>query len=135
MIRRFVPVTIIDYLALILVCVIVVEFFVWSFFPDVLLEVADFIYDRPILNQVLHAGGALIVLLLIVPSVSVEEIMAVSMFVGLLAGLIVTPFGSDMVDLIRQTIRQERIWPQLVSSWLIILLLAGWTVMSVFELF
>lgn len=125
----------IDVLALCLVGIVFIEFFVWTLVPDVLITLAETLYEHPLLNQILHAGGALVVLWLLVPTVAVETIMAVSMFVALVAGLFAAPFAREIIPTVRRIVHRERIWPHLIVAWFIVLSLSVWTVGSVFNLY
>lgn len=125
---------VIDVLALVFVLILLVESVIWVVNPELLLSLAEYLYDRPVLNQILHGTGAVVVLILVAQATSIEIVLATSLFVGLLGGLIVSPFGSKVIPVVRRTIRQQRVWPHLVVPWLIMLVIAGWAILSLFDL-
>lgn len=123
--------TSIELLALLLAGIVAIETIIWLSVPEVLISLAEYLYDRPLLNHFLHGLAAGVVLVVLLSHIPATEILAVTLFVGLVAGMIVTPFGSDGVQLVRSTLERNTVWPHMVIPWLLVVTLVVASVVEI----
>jgi hypothetical protein len=121
----------IEWLALGLIVIVIVETVIWTLWPDLILSLADYLYDHPWLNNLIHGVGALGVLAVLLNHVTPVEILSTTLFVALLSGMIATPFGSRGVTVVRETMDKDRVWPHMVGPWLIMMTLVVLTIREI----
>lgn len=124
--------SVVEWIAAVLVVLGAVEMVVFVVRPRILVELGALLYDRPVLMQGAYLAGAGVVLYVLLGHLTLVEIMAAFAFAGLVMGVGIAPFGREIAEACLARLEEGTFWRDAWLMSLVWVLLILWTGYALF---